>query len=86
MLRRQPCCEGVSETVEGEVLNIRIFGGFFEGSLQLACVIPVARAVKENITEAITVYNHCRKVFRSAFGVGPSPRTEEIFNKLKEKT
>ena len=36
--------------------------------------------------EAITVYNHCRRVFRSAFGVGPSPRTEEIFNKLKEKT
>ncbi len=35
--------------------------------------------------EAIAVYNRCRKVLKSALGIDPSPRTEEVFKALKEK-
>jgi len=36
--------------------------------------------------EAIAVYNRCRKILHSTLGIDPAPRTEEIFEALKEKT
>jgi DNA-binding SARP family transcriptional activator len=36
--------------------------------------------------EALAVYNRCRRILQANLGIDPSPRTEEIFKALKEKT